>query len=193
MLATSAARPLDAAGWLYELQYDGIRVLAIRQGKKTRLISQRGKDLSAAFPEIIASLDKLPDITLDGELVILERGKPQVDRLRRRARLKDEVSIRNASHWEPAAILVSDILRLGKRDLRKLPLLERREIARTALHRAMGSFKRIRLVQQLGGSGGGLHEAAAALGLQAVLAKRADSPYRAGLSRDWVKIRTPRG
>ena len=193
MLASSAARPVDGAGWVYELQYDGIRVLAMRHGKKTRLLSQRGKDLSACFPEIIASLDKLNNIVLDGELVILERGKPQNDRLRRRARLKDEVSIRNASNWEPAAILVFDILRLGKRDLRKLPLLKRREIARTALHRAMGSFKRIRLVQQVGGSGSGLHEAATGLGLRAVVAKRADSPYRAGRSRDWVKIRTPRG
>jgi len=189
MLASSPARPLDGDGWLYELQYDGIRVLAIRQGTKTRLLSQRGKDLSASFPEIVAGLDKLPNIVLDGELVILERGKPQSDRLRRRARLKDEVSIRNASHWEPAAILVFDILRLGKKDLRKLPLLDRREIARTALHRAVGSFKRIRLVQQIGGSG--LREAAAGLGVQAVVAKRADSPYRAGRSRDWVKIRTP--
>jgi len=192
MLASSGARPVEAAGWLYELQYDGIRVLAIRQGATARLVSQRGRDLSACFPEIIASLDKLPNIVLDGELVILERGKPQAERLRRRARLKDEVSIRNASHWEPAAILVSDILRLAKRDLRKRPLVERREIARTALHRAMGSFKRIRLVQQVA-NGSGLHEAAAGLGLQAVVAKRADSRYRAGRSRDWVKIRTPRG
>jgi len=193
MLATSAAKPFDGPGWLYELKYDGYRVLAIRRGAKTRLLSRRGSDLAACFPEIVAGLDKLPDIVLDGELVILDRGgKPQLDRLRRRARLKNEISILNAAHWEPAAILVFDILRLGAKDLRKLPLLKRREIARTALHRAMGSFKRIRLVQQVGGTGSGLYQAAAALGLEGIVAKRADSPYRAGRSKDWVKIRTSR-
>jgi bifunctional non-homologous end joining protein LigD len=193
MLARSAPGPFDGPGWLYELKYDGYRVLALRRGTKTKLLSRRGDDLASRFPEIVAGLNKLPDIVLDGELVILDRsGKPQLDRLRRRARLTNEISILNAAHWEPAAILVFDILRLRGRDLRRLPLLKRREIARTMLHRAMGSFKRIRLIQQVGDTGSRLYEAAAALGLEGIVAKRADSPYRAGRSKDWIKIRTPR-
>jgi bifunctional non-homologous end joining protein LigD len=193
MLASSAPGPSEGPEWLYELNYDGIRVLAIRQGPRTRLVSRRGDDLSGCFPEIVAGLDKLPNIVLDGELVILDRGgKPLSDRVRRRVRLKNEISIRNAAHWEPAAILVFDILRLEARDLRRLPLLKRREIARTALHRAMGSFKRIRLVQHVE-TGAGLYQAASGLGLEGVVAKRADSPYRAGRSKDWVKVRATKG
>jgi bifunctional non-homologous end joining protein LigD len=72
MLATAVSKPFDRAGWLYELKYDGFRVLAIRAGDTARLLSRRGNDLSACFPEIITSLCFLPDIVLDGELVVLD-------------------------------------------------------------------------------------------------------------------------
>jgi bifunctional non-homologous end joining protein LigD len=68
-----------------ELKYDGFRVLAIREGDAARLLSRRGNDLSAAFLEVITSLCFLPEIVLDGELVVLDdQGKPQSERLRRR-------------------------------------------------------------------------------------------------------------
>jgi bifunctional non-homologous end joining protein LigD len=72
MLATSAAKPFDRPGWVFELKYDGFRVLAIRQGDEARLLSRRGNDLSVCFPEIVECLRDLPDSVLDGELVVLD-------------------------------------------------------------------------------------------------------------------------
>src|SRR4051812_5857933 len=89
MLATESKRAFDRAGWLFELKYDGFRVLAVHDGERARILSRRGNDLSASFPEIVACLRMLPELVLDGELVVLDQeGKPQFERLSRRARMK---------------------------------------------------------------------------------------------------------
>ena len=61
MLATPAEKPFDRPGWLFELKYDGFRVLAIHQGETRRVLSRRGNDLSECFPEIVACLGALPE------------------------------------------------------------------------------------------------------------------------------------
>ena len=190
MLATAAEKPFDRPGWLFELKYDGFRVLAIHQGETRRVLSRRGNDLSGCFPEIVACLGALPELVLDGELVVLdERGKPQFERLRRRALLKKPTSIEQAARSEPAAIFAFDLLILGGRDMRKLPLLKRKE----ALQKTLSESKRIRSVQHVGEMGKRLYDAACGLSLEGIVAKRADAPYSAGRSRDWIKIRTPQG
>ena len=194
MLPGSSSKPFDRPGWLYELNYDGVRVLAVHQGKEVRLLSRSGRDLAPSFPEIAEDLAALPDVVLDAELMILDkRGKPELGRLRRRASLTRESAVRNASLWEPAALLVFDILVFRRTDVRGLPLLKRKEIAKTVLFKSVGAFGRTRLVQHVGEGASGLFEAASALQLEGIIAKRADAPYSAGRSRDWLKIRTPHG
>jgi len=193
MLATPGSAPFDKPGWLYELMYDGFRVLVIRERGRVRLVSRRGTNLSKSFPEIVAGMSEMPNAVLDGELVILDaRGVPQFDRLRRRALLRKDVAIQNAALWEPAAIFVFDILSLRGKDLRALPLLKRREVARTVVRRALGSFNRIRVLQHVSDGGSRLYQAAQNLGLEGIMAKRSDSTYRAGRSPEWIKVRTPR-
>ena len=190
MLATSAEKPFDRAGWLFELKYDGFRVLALHQEERARVLSRRGNDLSDCFPEIIASLRALPDLVLDGELVVLdEHGKPQFERLRRRALLKKQSSVAQAVRTEPAALFAFDLLMLRGKDMRKLPLVKRKQ----ALQKALAQSGRIRSVQHVGEMGQRLYEAACGLNLEGIVAKRADSLYIAGRSRDWIKIRTPEG
>jgi ATP-dependent DNA ligase len=134
MLATSASKPFDRPGWIFELKYDGYRCLAIRDADQARLLTRRGNDLSACFPEIIACLRILPDIVLDGELVVLDdTGKALFERLRRRALLKKRISVEHAARQEPAVLFAFDILSLRGKDLRKLPLLKRKEALQTAL------------------------------------------------------------
>ena len=94
-----------------------------------------------------------------------------------------------AARSEPAAIFAFDLLILGGRDMRKLPLLKRKD----ALQKALGEPKRIRSVQHVGEMGQRLYDAACGLSLEGIVAKRADAPYTAGRSRDWIKIRTPHG
>jgi bifunctional non-homologous end joining protein LigD len=190
MLATSASKPFDRPGWLFELKYDGFRVLGIHEGERTRVLSRRGNDLAHCFPEIVACLRVLPDLVLDGELVVLdEHGKPQFERLRRRALLKKHTSVEHAASVEPAAIFAFDILSLRGKDIRKLALVKRK----AALENILRDSQRIRPVQHIGEMGTRLYEAACSLGLEGIVAKRADAPYSAGRSRDWIKIRTPQG
>jgi ATP-dependent DNA ligase len=66
--------PYSRSGWIYELKYDGFRMLASHQGKRTEIISRRGTDYSDRFPEIIAELLTLPDVVLDTELVCSTNG-----------------------------------------------------------------------------------------------------------------------
>src|SRR4051812_32961853 len=105
MLAQKAAKPFDRPGWLYELKLDGYRVLAIRDGAGVRLLSRRGNDLAASFPEIMADLIALPEMIADGELVVLDaEGKPQFERLQRRARFRRPDAIAKAARGDPAAV-----------------------------------------------------------------------------------------
>jgi ATP-dependent DNA ligase len=154
-LATVEGKPFDRPGWIFELKYDGFRVLAIRD-KAVSLLSRRGNDLSPCFPEIVACLLQLPDIILDGELVVLDdHGKPQFERLRRRALLKKSTSVEYAARSEPAVMFAFDILSLRGKDLRKLPLLKRKATVQDALQ---GS-QRVRPVQYVGEQGPRLYEA----------------------------------
>jgi bifunctional non-homologous end joining protein LigD len=190
MLATSVSKPFDRPGWIFELKYDGFRVLGIRDVESVRLLSRRGNDLSAAFPEIVACLRELPDIVLDGELCVLDdQGKPQFERLGRRARMKRTVSVTAAAREEPAVLFAFDCLSFKGKDVRKLPLLRRKKYVQDALQRS----QRIRPVQHVGEQGVRLYDAASALQLEGIVAKRADSPYTAGRSKEWIKIRTPHG
>jgi bifunctional non-homologous end joining protein LigD len=105
-------------------------VLAIREKTGARLMSRRGNDLSAYFPEIVACLRQLPNLVLDGELVVLDdQGKPQFERLRRRALLKKSTSVERAARSDPAVMFAFDILSLRGKDVRKLALLKRKDLA----------------------------------------------------------------
>lgn len=190
MLATPAAEPFDRPGWIFELKYDGFRVLAVKATDTVRLLSRRGNELAPCFPEIVASLDELPDLVLDGELCVLDdQGKPQFERLSRRARMKRSVNVEAAARAEPAVLFAFDILSLRGKDLRELPLLKRKKYLSDLLRRS----QRVRPVQHVGEQGTRLYEAASALQLEGIVAKRADAPYKAGRSKDWLKIRTPYG
>ena len=190
MLASSAAKPFERAGWIFELKYDGFRVLAMRSGMEMRLLSRRGNDLARWFPEIVACVRELPNVVLDGELVVLdEKGKPEFERLSRRARTRNPISIEAATRSDPAAVFAFDLLSLRGKDVRGLPLLKRKELVADVLRNS----QRIRPVQYVGEQGQRLYDAASALELEGIVAKRADAPYKAGRSKDWIKICTATG
>lgn len=190
MLATPVAESFDRAGWIFEMKYGGLRVLAMHQGRETRLLSRRGNDLLPCFPEIARCLQKLPDVVLDGELVVLDgQGKAIFERVSRRARTKRPVSVAAAARRQPAELFAFDVLSLLGKDLRRLPLLRRKEIVEVALQ----DSQRVRPVQYVAEHGQRLYDAACGLQLEGIVAKREDSRYKPGRSKDWLKIRTPYG
>jgi ATP-dependent DNA ligase len=190
-LLESRARPFSRPGWIFELKYDGYRCLAVNAGGTVQMISKRGRDMSRAFPELVAELSKLPeDTAVDGELVLLDgRGHPQFEGLLGRSAVTRPEAIARASRERPATLVCWDLLMLAGEDLRWLPLLKRK----TALKRALRGMDRVTFASHVASEGESLYAQAVAHELEGIVAKRADSRYKAGRTADWIKIKTPVG
>ena len=190
MLCTATGKPFTRSGWLFELKYDGFRVLIAKHGKQMRLLSRRGRDMARSFPELIACLRDLPDVVIDGELVVLnDMGAPQFERLRWRALMSQHREVTHAAQTEPAAIFAFDLLAIDGHDLRKQTLLERK----AALEKVLARCPRIKFASHIEHEGETFYDQVSQLGLEGVVCKRASSLYVAGPSRDWLKIKTAAG
>ncbi|HEV8613082.1 MAG TPA: DNA ligase D, partial [Gemmatimonadales bacterium] len=188
MLAEPRDDPFSKAGWVFEPKLDGYRVLAIQDGGVAALKSRNGNDLTATFPEVARAVRALPvpRALIDGELVIPDaQGRPSFQALQKRARLGRALDIRRAAAESPAVFYAFDLLGFEDRDLRALPLTERKRILRMLLP-PLGA---IRFVDHFERDGIALMEHATALGFEGIVGKQADSPYQPGRSAQWVKIR----
>lgn len=182
--------PFSRAGWIFELKYDGFRALGAQEGGHVRLVSRRGTDLLAAFPEIGESLEALPQLVLDGELVMLdELGRPQFAPLQQRFRMRRQINVAHAARTMPAVLFAFDLLEIRGKDIRRLPLLKRKSMLKTVLK---GS-ERIRYVEHVGEEGEKLHAMAEKLGVEGIVAKPAQSLYYRGGDSGWLKIKTAAG
>ncbi len=189
-LATQADMAFADPAWLYEIKYDGVRVLAERRGDRVTLYG-RGGDTTSRYPEIVRALEALAidRFVIDGEIVALdESGRPRFQRLQPRMGLTEPRDVALAARHRPAIGVFFDCLELGERDLRRLPLLDRKECLRMLVP-ALGP---VRYVDHLVGEGVAFYEAACAQGLEGIVAKKARAPYPAGRTRDWVKIKCQR-
>ena len=191
MLAEVAERAFDDAAWLFELKYDGYRMLAGGGPGGARLRYRRGGDATPIFPDVAVAIGALAGdaFILDGEVTVLDdEGRPSFRRLQDRAQLTRALDIARASVELPATFYAFDLLAFGGHDLRPLPLVERKRLLR-ALLPPVGP---IRFADHVEGDGVAFYDAVRARGLEGVMAKRADAPYVAGRVRDWLKIRAER-
>ena len=191
MLATSQERPFSRDGWIFEIKYDGYRLLAERSGREAFLRSRKGHDLTATFPEIARAVRGLPyeGLVLDGEVVVNDaEGKPSFSRLQRRGRILNKTDALRASFELPALFYVFDILAVEGYDLRGLPLLERKAV----LQEVLPSVGPIRFVDHIPEQGELMYEHVERLRLEGIVGKRADATYRGGRSKSWIKVRTIR-
>lgn len=190
MLAEPRDRPFSAPGWVFELKLDGYRALASRESKP-RLLSRNRNDLSDCFPEIIKALSALPyeRLLLDGEVVALDSsGRPNFQRLQQRGRLSRALDIRVASVENPVTYYAFDVLGIEDFDLRMLPLTTRKAL----LQKLLPGAGIIRYLDHFVADGEVLYQEVQKLGLEGIVGKRGDSPYKAGRSAGWVKIRSRR-
>ncbi len=192
MLAGSAEAVFSRQGWLFELKYDGVRLLAAKRGGEARLFSRTGGERSATYPELARAVRALPleDFVLDGEVVALdEGGRASFERLQRRFTQTDPAAIARAAAEVPVVLYAFDLLCAEGFDLRGLALAERKRLLALFAPR-LGV---VRFADHVEGDGEALFEAARAHGLEGVVAKRADSRYETGRrSRAWRKIKVPR-
>ncbi|HET8540364.1 MAG TPA: DNA ligase D, partial [Anaeromyxobacter sp.] len=169
----------EEAGWAHEVKYDGYRIgCAVERGRAT-LWSRRGKDWTAQFPEIAAAAARLPvrAALLDGEVAaLLPDGRTSFQ------------ALQNAFAGGRGTLVyfVFDLLHLDGEDLAARPLLERK----AALARLLGDRAGpIRHAPHVEGSGAAAFREACRLGLEGIVSKRADQPYRPGRGGGWVKTK----
>ena len=183
MRAVLTSRRFSDPAWLFEPKLDGIRCLAFLQRSGVRLLSRNRKELRDAYPEIVSALERLGhDAILDGEVVALTRGVSSFQRLQQRSGLRGAQA---AASPVRVHYYVFDIPYLDGRDLRPLPLVERRKILRSVL--PAGGPLRITPARRTAGER--YYSEACRKGLEGVIAKRADSRYTSGRSGDWLKFK----
>ena len=180
MKAVLTTERFDDPNWIYERKLDGIRCIAIRSGAHTRLLSRNDLSMNARYPEIAAALDAEPceRFVVDGEVVAFEGARTSFARLAQRGQ-------------HPVAVFyyVFDILWLDGYDVGALPLRARKRLLRSALTFRDG----VRLTPHRNEHGRALFEEACRKGWEGLIAKRADSPYVATRSRDWLKFKCEQG
>ena len=193
MLAATGDGAFSGDDWIFELKYDGVRVVAEkRPDGDVVLRARQGADRTHVYPEIARAVARLPveSFVLDGEIVALdERGRSSFERMQRRFTQSDPGAIARVALEVPVVYYVFDLLAARGRDLRREPLLERKEVLASFAPRAGV----VRFADHVSRDGEPLFEAAAAHGLEGVVAKRADSTYLSGRrSRRWLKLKVPR-
>jgi bifunctional non-homologous end joining protein LigD len=164
------------AGWIFERKLDGIRCLAFKADGRVRLRSRNDLSLNGRFPEIVAALEAAPvsDVVLDGEIVAFDGAQTSFARLQQRG-------LRPAR----AFYYVFDILRLDGEDVTDEPLRARKAL----LRRTLVFADPIRMTVHRNRDGEAFFAEACRNGWEGVIAKRADSPYTHGRSRDWLKFK----
>ena len=191
MLAETRERPFSRPGWLFEVKLDGYRMRVAREHGRARLLTRNGRDATPAFPELARAIEALPfdDLLMDGELVVLdESGRPSFQRLQNRARISRLPDIRHAAVENPGTLYLFDLLAVEGYDVRPLPLVKRKALLSAMLPKTGP----LRYSEHFADRGEELYEQVVRLGLEGIVAKKADAPYRSGRSEQWLKIRADR-
>jgi bifunctional non-homologous end joining protein LigD len=187
MLASIRKSPFSDPAWLFELKYDGFRALIRKTGEHVELISRNGNSLNRSFPDIVAAVSAVPgSFVCDAELTVDDaKGKPSFDRLQIRARTSVSANVRAAASLHPARLYIFDILATGKRDIRGLPLVDRKRVLADCLE----TTKTLVVVSSIVTAGEWVFGQVIEHGMEGMVAKRLQSTYQKGRSRDWLKIK----
>lgn len=185
MLATLAKKRFSSPDWLYERKVDGVRCLVAYRNGRIRLASRNGKSQDRSFPELLeAAADRCRwPLVADGEIVAFAGNVTSFSRLQKRLGITDSDRARNTG--VKVYLYLFDILNLDGYDLRRLPLRRRKAI----LRRALDFGGPVRYMQHRNESGEKYFDDACKRGWEGLIAKRADSTYAAGRSRDWLKFK----
>ncbi|MBE7368553.1 DNA ligase D [Ramlibacter pallidus] len=178
-LATLVDKPLPG-DWLYEIKFDGYRMLArIDAANDVRIVTRRGNDWTGRFPALRRELAaaKLPPGWYDGEIVVLDQaGKPTFHRLQNAIEGGDNDDI---------VFYLFDVPFCAGHDLRRVAVEERRAVLQSVLKETA----RLRFSQEVDGDAAAILSSACRLGLEGVIGKRRGSPYVQRRSDDWIKLK----
>jgi bifunctional non-homologous end joining protein LigD len=184
-LALLQAKVPAGPDWLFEVKWDGYRLAVHIDRQHVRIITRGGHDWTHRFPSIAAAAVKIGVHTaiLDGEAVVLdERGRSDFGALQR------SLGGRGGKRTSTESILmVFDLLYLDGHDLTGSELTVRRHLLEDLV--VAGGDGAIRLSEEVEADGANLLEHACQVGLEGIIAKRREQPYRSGRTGDWLKIK----
>jgi bifunctional non-homologous end joining protein LigD len=168
----------SGADWIHEVKHDGYRLIVQREGKRVRLFTRNGHDWSDRFPLITeaALRNRISSFVIDGEAVLLGvDGRSDFNGLHSR------------KHNDEVQFYAFDVLAMQGDDLRQLPLhLRKNNLARLLARRVDGIF--LSDFEQ-GEIGPDLFRHACLMGLEGLVSKHRERPYRGGRSPHWIKIK----
>jgi bifunctional non-homologous end joining protein LigD len=177
---SKVARPPSGPLWVHEIKHDGYRLMLRRDGLRVRCFTRNGHDWANRFPGIAYAASKIlaSSFLIDGEAVIArDDGTP------------DFHALRSQRRGHEAVLYVFDLIEHDGDDLRDLPLIERKRRLKKLLGRA--KRRSIQFVEHLTGDGPTVFRHVCAMGLEGIVSKRTDAPYRSGPSKVWVKAKNP--
>jgi bifunctional non-homologous end joining protein LigD len=181
-LATLADKAPDSGNWICEIKFDGYRIQARLDDGRAKLLTRKGLDWTDKFPTIAAAVTKLPAQTalIDGDLVAeADNGVSNFSLLQEDLKRK---------HYGRMVLYVFDLMHLDGEDLRALPLTERKRRLGLLVARQPKNSP-LRFSESFSEKGSVLLKSACKLGLEGIMSKRADAPYRSGRGHDWIKAK----
>jgi bifunctional non-homologous end joining protein LigD len=184
-LATLTRDRFSDPAWLYERKLDGERCLAFRDGGELRLMTRNRKIVSSTYPELVEAFmaQKADDFVLDGEVVAFSDGQTRFAQLQQRMQVARPSA--ELLRTVPVQYYLFDVLWADGTDLRRQPLRERNQ----RLHQLLDFADPLRYTEHRVGDGVGFYSEACRLGWEGLIAKRADAPYQAGRTKDWLKFK----
>ena len=165
--------------WWHEIKHDGYRLMVRRAPSGVCIRSRRGYDWTDRFPLIVEAASRLraTSFVFDGEGVILRPDG-----------VSDFDALHDGRRYGEAQLLAFDLLEIDGEDLRPQPLERRKARLEKLLH---GSCPGIQLTEHVEAPGRLVFAHACALGLEGIVSKRRDAPYRHGRCRTWLKVKNP--
>lgn len=175
-----SAEPFSDPGWLFEMEFAGLRAFAVKRGDEVALSGATARKALAALPALARDLAALraDEALLDGVLVATDAGgRPS----------RKELDRALAGEDVPVHFYAFDLLHFDGLDLRELPLLDRKAV----LGALVAQAPTVLYVDHVVGNGVELHRSVVAAGLPGMVAKRATSSYRGGAREDWRSVPAP--
>ena len=187
-LATLTDKRFSDPHWIFERKFDGMRCLAFRDGDRILLLSRNRQPLNGTYPELVDALgaQHTTRFVVDGEVVAFEGRRTSFARLQGRLGITDP----EVARASPVRIFyyVFDLLHLDGKSTTDVPLRWRK----TLLRKAIKFDDPLRFAVHRVADGLGAYQAACQRGDEGVIAKRADSTYESGRSKNWLKFKCVR-